>query len=441
MAEEDVGLVFDPSSFQKGFDGIEKRMAGLQSTASSFGAGMSKAVFKAEAAVKILGGAFRSVMSTISTQMPEIGAVFGTVKDIFFRNFLFPLRQTLLPLLQKLLDWTRTHRAMFVQWGQTAVSIFNVLVNVVKAAVSLLERFWNGIRGTFVQIFGTQTKTFSEFINMAIFKIATVATAAAILLGPIIDAIAGMVKDILPGFMKIIDALGKLAWEAITNFIKGFSSVSPEIKSVWHDLGVAFTDLGTALAGLSGNKFDSVFQMLGKLAGTTLTVGIGALTGVIDAFAASLELLGGNMKAFNTVILNWAATLDKIFKALGFKPLFEGVVDVTTASELQAGAARAAGETPTTAAPVNPYTGKTATTGSGDFGTNAPLPITVTKGGEQLAPNQSIPWVAQLRKDAGIPITVTNNITVQGNLDAAAADKLTKEMKKAFLDALMRAGQ
>ena len=123
------------------------------------------------------------------------------------------------------------------------------------------------------------------------------------------------------------------------------------------------------------------------------------------------------------------------------KPLFEGVVDVTTASELQAGAARAAGETPTTAAPVNPYTGKTATTGSGDFGTNAPLPITVTKGGEQLAPNQSIPWVAQLRKDAGIPITVTNNITVQGNLDAAAADKLTKEMKKAFLDALMRAGQ
>lgn len=313
MPNEDIGLLFDNSSFIRGFDAIDRRLKGMAGHMGSLGRVMTFSIMKAEIAVHALGAAWRGIGNVIQQQMPEVGAVFGTVKDIFFRNFLFPLRQQVLPLLQRLLDWTREHRAAFVQWGQTAVAAFQLVWNIVSSGFALLKRFWEGIQGAVFRIFGIQAKNFSEAINMVIFKISVVANAASILLEPIIDGLAKFISAILPPLAGILEDLAKIAWAALSGFIEGISKHAPELAAAFQDLGKAFHAAFTpeVLAVLR-----QVFEILGEATILAITTAIELLAKAFQLLADVIDALQGKKVDWSNLIPH-GPVFDTLYKVSG----------------------------------------------------------------------------------------------------------------------------
>ena len=153
MAADENAFIFDTQNFENGIKKISSEMMNLPKTANKVANGISNAFGKTVKNVKGLSGktgnikekitglkkssqsmastfigglksmairaglvalAFKSIQGILNS-MPEIGKTFGIAKDIFMKNLLWPLRKFILPYLQRLLDWVRTHRLMFVK--------------------------------------------------------------------------------------------------------------------------------------------------------------------------------------------------------------------------------------------------------------------------------------------------------------------------------------
>ena len=98
-----------------------------KSKSSIFG-GVLKANLYTEAIKKILSilfSGFTAFYNKFKEFVPEFTKTFSVASDIFFKNLFWPLRQYLLPYLQKLLDWVRDNRKMFIAWGGVLVNVFN----------------------------------------------------------------------------------------------------------------------------------------------------------------------------------------------------------------------------------------------------------------------------------------------------------------------------
>ncbi len=91
---------------------------------------------------------FRLIANRINKFVPEIGKVFSIASDIFFKNFLFPLRKFLLPLLNRFLQWVQKSRALFVQWGQ-------ILVTIIKGVLKVFKLLFNVVKQVFTFIFSS----------------------------------------------------------------------------------------------------------------------------------------------------------------------------------------------------------------------------------------------------------------------------------------------
>ncbi len=174
MPGTDVAFTFDPQPILKGVDKIQNKMSGMASGFAKGASRMSKSISKGimSAALKIgtLFLAFKGVQG-ILRKMPEVGQAFGIAKDIFLKNLLWPLRKEIMPLLQKMLNWVRDHRTLFIKWGQTLASIFKTVVVVVKEFIKILRRMWTSMSGVIKSIFGDSITSLEELINVMLFKI------------------------------------------------------------------------------------------------------------------------------------------------------------------------------------------------------------------------------------------------------------------------------
>lgn len=121
MPATDVAFTFNPDpvlgAVKRIDDGFSKMAKGFGDSSAKMSNAVTAGILKAGAVVGALVGTFKG-LGNVLKRMPEIGQVFGVAKDIFFKNFLFPIRKELLPLLQQLLDWVRDNRAMFVRWAR-----------------------------------------------------------------------------------------------------------------------------------------------------------------------------------------------------------------------------------------------------------------------------------------------------------------------------------
>jgi len=131
--------------FLKGLGEISKKLESLVGTTEKSTQKISKGVsisamsfLKINAALSFAKMGISKLMSNI----PEIGQTFKIAGDVITRNFLWPLRQQLMPYLQKFLNWVRDHRAMFVRWGAVLVNVFQVVVQGVKSAINILKPFY-----------------------------------------------------------------------------------------------------------------------------------------------------------------------------------------------------------------------------------------------------------------------------------------------------------
>jgi hypothetical protein len=214
--------------------------------------------------------------------MPEVGQAFGLAKDIFLKNLLWPLRQQVMPLLQKMMDWVRDNRAQFVKWGVAISNVFRTVVIVVKTLWDVMKQLVEVVANSFQKAFKTNFKSFDEFVNVLSFKI----SAVIIFLGMLAKE---LVKDFKPAFDWIID----MGASIIDFFLK----------------------LGTAWATANKNG-DSLWTLMDKLK-TTMSILANAVKAAWEGFKEGF--LSSSITQAMTPLNNMADTLNRLLGILGLK--------------------------------------------------------------------------------------------------------------------------
>src|SRR4030042_6971615 len=217
----------DDAIFTFSGDELMKFFLSLNSNMDKIGKGMHGMTDKIAEGVKKglgffakLGIAFVGLKKLIG-MVPEIGQAFTIAKDIAIRNFLWPLRKMLMPLLQGLLNWVRDHRAAFVRWGQVVANIFKGIIGVAQYLFKAVKSVLDGIMKGISKAMGGAGGTIEKIINLLQFKL----NAVMLFLGAILEEggkfIGGFFAGLLPYIQPVLDAVGNLLnlfndlWKAI----------------------------------------------------------------------------------------------------------------------------------------------------------------------------------------------------------------------------------
>jgi hypothetical protein len=274
--DDDVGFRFDPKPFLKGVNDAAGGIKSLGETTSKIASGMGKAfqwaLVKVEA-LKIIG---RSALGTVKEFLPELGKTFNIAKDIFFKNFLWPLRQAIAPYLQKLLDWVRDNRTVFVKWGAVVANIFKVVVSIVKD-------LWGVLVSVAKAIAPIVKGDISAFVNLLLTKVAVLVAWIAGGISSLISAVKGPVGEVLLD----IAALAKNVWD----FVSGLFKANDHAKS----MATFFKDIGGGLK----LAFDSVLTVVNSLLNGVKASELKNMMTPLSGIAASFK---GLMKTLNDLV-------------------------------------------------------------------------------------------------------------------------------------------
>lgn len=209
-------------------------------------------------------------------EIPEIGRSFTIAGNIITKNLLWPLRKQLIPLLQKMLDWVRDHRTMFVKWGGILVNIFmaikSAIVGVVNIVKTFAENFINGIK----RVLGVTTSSITDLINLAILKIAFLFQFIMITLEPV-AAMAGKVIANLIGFFA----------KFFKGVLKGVGDIQTPVNDLWQSFVRLLETIG--LIGDRTTAMGKAFKVLGILLGTIVRPIITAISDILDALSYSID--------------------------------------------------------------------------------------------------------------------------------------------------------
>jgi phage-related protein len=208
--------------------------------------------------------------------LPEVSKAFGMAGDVITRNLFWPLRKEIVPLLQKMLDWVRDHRAMFVQWGNVLVNIFRTIKTIVMGFIEILQHMWERLSAGLERIFGKTTNTVSQTINLILFKITAVFIFVKSLMEPFIDFM-------VDGFLKIIEYVKAFA----TGFMEGLANIGSTLGEAMKSFRGLYDVIHNLLG--DGNALVNVFKLLGNVIGGTVRWAIIGLSTMIDGLAERIE--------------------------------------------------------------------------------------------------------------------------------------------------------
>lgn len=324
MAVSDLIFTFSTRPFMSGIRaatrGFDRMTGRMTSGVDVVSRGVGRVVNK----IAALAAGFFAIRGALR-QMPEVGEAFGIAKDIFLRNLLFPLRQEIMPLLQRMLDWVRDNRSAFVKWGQVLVGIFRAVVTALGGAFRLLRRVGDFIMSTFQDLFGTAAKDTSEFINLMLFKLAVAFEFVKLLLGQlvapgkvILDNLGSIVKSIVQIVEKIVfavtgtdnwgDAISKIVkflvnivgfvseiaaftFTAFNRFIDGFLKGVQGIEAPIKTIRDAVVDLVNAIVNALGGP-EGILNLLegfGEVMGRTVLVVFQTIAAVVESIREFFE--------------------------------------------------------------------------------------------------------------------------------------------------------
>jgi len=328
-ATADVKFIFDTSSFKKGFAtigaGFNKITTSIKNKTAKISSGVtslfkknvqstkgltegtkavSSGVFSALTKFALLGGAiigaFSLAKGVLTKFVPEIGVTLGIAKDIFFRNLLFPLRKFLLPILNKILDWTRRNRAAFVKWGAVLVNIFKVVIAGAKLVFNIVKGLFTAVVDSITAVFGKTTNTITEIINVVIFKLATLFAFLEVLLAPAFKAIT----EVFTGIVTAVKTFASAFIDSFTNVFKkigggmdlfgDFGEIVDELLEILDLLAPAFKLIGTILGGVFATVLAVAINQLKTLVGLVKNI-ILLATGKIK-FSKLLSDVGEGLK-------------------------------------------------------------------------------------------------------------------------------------------------
>lgn len=302
--KKDLDFTFNPKPIVDGFKKI---------------ADTSMRTFKGIIAkVGLLVAAFRGLKGVMNS-IPEIGKALGIAKDVFLKNLLWPLRQAVMPLLQKLLNWVRDNRGMFVKWGFILKNIFNVVAKAVKFFWDILKGVGTYLFGILNRILGINTKTMEEFINLMTFKLAVGFELLKKIMGPIGEALKPLVNFVAQiagaAFQGVINFFSdlftkgtvinsmfssiyetvKMVVEFIAKtgmaFFKGFLS---NIQAIGEPLARIFETVKNIVAKFIGGKetlqgWEKIFKFIGEVLSGTIAIALDLVATTLEAIQKIIE--------------------------------------------------------------------------------------------------------------------------------------------------------
>lgn len=321
-ADNKFEFLFDPKQFQASVNKIAASLNKLESLGGSAfaktGDMATKAAFKlgflAKAGATVFTGLIRGAQKffgAMGQQIPEIGQTFSIMGEIISRNFFAPMRKFLIPMLQKLLDWTREHRGMFVKWGASVISVFRIIGGVINGVIKLFGVFADAFHkvtgGVFKNVLGDMDKT----LNVMVFKIAVIAEFLVQALTPVADFLGTI-------FGWIVKIGGALTGGFLEGFTKLFD-IGTSIKRITD----AIEDMRKAFSGLLGEGeglltfFRSLGEILGRVVAVSLNLIVDQLRNFITGMANTVRLIKVlkdtiNGKEFDFSKLN-------VFKGMNFE--------------------------------------------------------------------------------------------------------------------------
>jgi len=295
----DFDFTFDPSNILNGIGKVNKKLDGMEGgfkdSAASMGKAITGGVLKAKILFAGLSAAFKGAINVIKDTAPEIGQTISIAKDTFFKNFLYPIRKELAPVLQNLLDWTRENRGRFVKWGKAAVSVVKSVVKAVTGLVGVIKQ----IGGNLLSWMGFDS--IEEAISVIQFKIAVVTIAIKAMLGDtgqylsglwarVGDDFSGLASSLLSNFQTIGGDILSWAKTFSQSFLSNFDfgATLEDAISLYRRLSDVAGELWEAMfGGGKSEKWENFFSGLGKLTGGALSVltnGVAALYRVMTNF-------------------------------------------------------------------------------------------------------------------------------------------------------------
>lgn len=293
MATEDVTFTFNPMPFQKGIEQVNKGLNSMEKTAGNVAQGVSKGISRMATKVMGLAGAFLSVRGAIRS-MPEIGQTFQMAGEVIKRNLLWPLRKTLMPVLQGLLDWVRDHRATFAEWGQHLVGVLRGAWEIAKVFWGALKGVANVLREMMGRAIPAMNRSISDTMNILQFKMVLVAK----ILEDVFQRVATFWKDsgLLDLWERMFDIVSDIvdaSARMVKAFGEGFASRFKDITDAAERLYDAMDSLLTAIFGGGDGsgleKATELFRKFGNVAGGVVAAGVETLAAVIETLAENIK--------------------------------------------------------------------------------------------------------------------------------------------------------
>lgn len=326
-------VIFDSNGADKKVDKLGAKFANVQKSSEQAASVSAKALAFGNFLGSMLTRGFDKLMGGISQAIPALGQTLGQAGQVIMNNLFKPLRDVLMPMLRQLMNWVRDNRAGFVQLGSVISGAFLFVVSIVKQVFGILssifQKFFKAASGGVKASF----KSVSDFLNMALLKLAFVVQFILILIEPVIEAIADL-------FLWIVQS-------AIVPFFQGLFEGMSGIGDAFAAVYDAFADLGKIInevMGETGGKTEwvaSVFRFLGKVIGFVIK---NAVEGVAKAIAGFVKLVGFIIKAGAAIpgafragfdwLRNMVDDVIKWFKSIpdrivqGFKTAFSKLSDL-----------------------------------------------------------------------------------------------------------------
>lgn len=320
--EDEVKFPFDVMGFQKAVNQMSKSISSMEAKLNKFGGTMQKSVSKgimsATAKIGLLVKGFKSMMKN----MPEIGQAFKIAGDIMSKEFFFPIRQQIMPYLQKMLDWTRDHRTLFAKWGQAVADVLKTVINVGKTLWNTLKDIVEIITNSLQKGLRTSFKSLDEFISVLQVKMAFI----ALFIG---DAIKALVEKIAPtfeyiiekgaevlsfftdlfsvwttendtgkNFMKVMntlydifDKIVHVIGDSVVSFLQGMIQSFKDLSGPLDTINNAFQRLLSLFGDGENTGLKQVFSWLGSFVGGQLVVAFEILAAAIDTIVAGIQTI------------------------------------------------------------------------------------------------------------------------------------------------------
>lgn len=284
MAKEkdDVTFTFDPTPIINGFRQIGSKINGFKKSFSNMAGNVSKGVINAAAKIGLLRVAFKGVQAVLK-EMPEVGKTFDIAKNIFMRNLLFPLRKAVMPWLQKLLDWVRNNRGMFVKWGATLANIFNSVVSAVQKIIEVGKEMLSTFIGFINRVFGTNIKNLTDIFNILTFKLAVVLTYVQSIISPLMKMMEPLIDLIGIGLAG--------AWQTATSFLGGFFKGLEGISTPINNIMKTMQGILNSLFSINeeGHSLQTIFGTIGEILGGIIKFFTEIADSFLVGFAPMLE--------------------------------------------------------------------------------------------------------------------------------------------------------